>query len=234
MFGVITRRNSMLPHTTETLESIPLFPAHDRLAIHLHGDARNLVLETRSRLHEGICTRLSGESLLTCGGSVAEAKALGCHFDLLAKAWLPHACPQHGLAEFSSLKTSLMGVTIPGRGGDHHSIQDGRDQEVGADHWRYYTAKHGGREIGVDELAAMGDRLDEDVRYWTTRREHSVHCAWMLLRLAHAYTNGLRGDHMVRRYEHTRHCVHNLLGKAMYAPQQDEIATQGNVVFGSC
>ncbi|KAK0385267.1 hypothetical protein NLU13_7743 [Sarocladium strictum] len=171
-------------------------------------------------------TYLKDNRLLTCGESVAEAKGLGCHFDLLAKAWLPEACPRHGLAEFASLDTALMNINT--------SSADDGNHKTDMNHWRYYSAKHGGREISVDELAAMADHLSEDTRYWTTRREHSVHCAWMLLRLAYAYTNGLRGDHMVRSYEHARHCVHNLLDKSMYAPGQDEVATQGNVVFGTC
>lgn len=88
--------------------------------------------------------------------------------------------------------------------------------------------------MGLDELAALGDGAVDGARWWSTSREHSVHCAWILLRLAHAYTNGLRSDHLTRRYEHTSHCVHMLLKKSMHAPRLDDVVTVGNVVFGSC
>lgn len=112
----------------------------------------------------------TNNGLLTCGESVAEAKGMGRDFDLLAKAWLPAACPRHGLADFTtSVRTALMGI------GDPNGNDNGDKSEV--NQWRYYSAKHNGRGISIDELAAMADHLYNDTQYWTTRREHSVHCA---------------------------------------------------------
>ncbi|KAH8175180.1 hypothetical protein LIA77_03598 [Sarocladium implicatum] len=112
----------------------------------------------------------TNSGLLTCGESVAEAKGMGCDFDLLAKAWLPAACPRHGLADFTaSVRTALMGI------GNPNGNDNGDKSEV--NQWRYYSAKHNGRGISIDELAAMADHLHNDTQYWTTRREHSVHCA---------------------------------------------------------
>jgi hypothetical protein len=152
---------------------------------------------------------------LTCGTSVAEARTRNCHFDLLAKAWLPEPCSKHGLDEFI-----IAGAQLDGHAGNKT--------------WQYWESSDGGRGLDLEEVAAMGDGNKHGVMWWTTRREHSVHCAWMLLRMAHAYTHGLRGDHVVRKYSHARHCVHSLLNKSYYAPRQDEIAVHGNVVFGNC
>lgn len=147
----------------------------------------------------------------SCGSTVAEARSRDCHFDLLAKAWLPNECSRHGLDGFVEAGATLNNNTT----------------------WRYWASKGGGVEIEEKDLAAMGE-YSEDRRWWATRREHSMHCAWMLLRLAHAYTHGLQGDHLVRSYHHAEHCVNNLLKKSQFAPGQDEIATEGNIIFGDC
>ncbi len=147
----------------------------------------------------------------SCGSTVAEARLRNCQFDLLAKAWLPNECSRHGLDGFLAAGATLNNGTT----------------------WRYWTAKDGSVEIGQEDLSLMGDD-GKDRLWWATRREHSVHCAWMLLRLAHAYTHGLEGDQLVRNYHHAEHCVNNLLQKSYFAPGQDEIATKGNVIFGDC
>ena len=168
--------------------------------------------------HSDILSKPQDDAILTCGTTVAEAQARHCHFDLLAKAWLPDACSRHGLEEFIAAGTTF-------------------SNETSSRTWKYYAARKGSRkidrEVGLEELAAMAEHSEDD-KWLTTSREHSVHCAWMLLRLAHAYTHGLRGDHIVREYSHASHCVNLLLTKSYYAPNQDKISTLGNVIFGNC
>ncbi|PSR75473.1 hypothetical protein BD289DRAFT_379290, partial [Coniella lustricola] len=70
--------------------------------------------------------------------------------------------------------------------------------------------------------------------FWTSDREHITHCAWMLIRIAHAYKTGQRLDTNSDHFEHNQHYSLFLLRRALEAPGINEIRIRGNVIFGGC
>lgn len=141
-----------------------------------------------------------------CGTSLEEAKALGCEYDPLSVAWLPKGCPRDGTDEF---------VDFLGNGTK----------------WKYWLDKEGTQEIKTPhEMAHIG----KNGTYWTTQREHITHCAFMMLRVHRAMERGDgRGDMLVRKYAHSKHCLMYLV-KLARGENDDRITTSGNVGFGNC
>ncbi|CAG8951492.1 hypothetical protein HYFRA_00007408 [Hymenoscyphus fraxineus] len=141
-----------------------------------------------------------------CGTTLTEAKSLNCTFDPLSVAWLPPDCPRDGTSEF---------IDFLGNGTK----------------WKYWYDRAGTQEIGSPyELAHIG----ENGTYWTTQREHITHCAFMMLRVHRAMERGDgRGDMLVRKYEHSRHCLMYLVTLAR-GEDDERITTSGNVGFGDC
>ncbi|KAK2010901.1 hypothetical protein LZ32DRAFT_692928 [Colletotrichum eremochloae] len=144
---------------------------------------------------------------LSCGGSVDEARRAGCSFDSLAKAWLPEACPRYGLDEFEAAATA-------------------QNQS----RWRYWRDQAGREELSMEDLASLG----RNEKWWGTEREHLTHCAWLLVRKAHALADGSRVDKLTADFNHSKHCTMLLLWRALQAEGVDEMDTSGNVVFGGC
>ncbi|CAG8976560.1 hypothetical protein HYALB_00010202 [Hymenoscyphus albidus] len=141
-----------------------------------------------------------------CGTTLTEAKSLNCTFDPLSVAWLPPDCPRDGTSEF---------IDFLGNGTK----------------WKYWYDRAGTQEIGSPyELAHIG----ENGTYWTTQREHVTHCAFMMLRVHRAMEReDGRGDMLVRKYEHSRHCLMYLVTLAR-GENDERITTSGNVGFGDC
>lgn len=147
-----------------------------------------------------------------CGNTLEEARAAGCTFDILSKSWLRPECPRYGNEEY---------------------IAASKDYNIS--HWQYFTDPEGNTEFDHQKISFEVNNKPGETWSWAgTDREHMVHCAWIVLRLAHAYNKGDRVDTLSANFPHTKHCTLQLLHKAMLAPNIDEISTRGDIVFSSC
>lgn len=88
----------------------------------------------------------------------------------------------------------------------------------------------GQEKISVEDLASLG----ANDKWWGREREHLAHCAWLLVRKAHAVSEGSRVDKLTADFAHSKHCLTLLLRRALQADGVDSIDTRGNVVFGGC
>ncbi|KAG8168294.1 hypothetical protein KVR01_003983 [Diaporthe batatas] len=145
--------------------------------------------------------RLTPAPRLSCGNTTDEARSLGY-------------CSLHGGREFEEAGTLWQ-------------IQNGTFDSFYGEGWPYFRDAHGTQRLSHEEMAMLADDAPDGARWYSTAREHSTHCAWNLLRMAHAYSNGLRLDHLTRSYPHAKHCVQTLLEKALKAPEIDNIVTIG-------
>jgi hypothetical protein len=165
----------------------------------------------------------------TCGSSIAEAKAKGCQYDDLIKAWLPSACPRHGTKEFQASGAAWVASQL-------NSTLAVDLKETGS--WPYFNKLEKPVQMTPEEVAGLGDKSDSypgpGSTWFSSHREHLHHCAWVLKRLSNAYSRGLRADDQTRSYPHIDHCVNIMLAGSLQAPGVDEVITRGNVWFGSC
>jgi hypothetical protein len=143
-----------------------------------------------------------------CGKSIAEAKSLGCSFDILSKAWLPKGCSRLGSEEYLRDSWSW-----------NHTG------------WGIYVDRHQTRELTLEDLM---DFADSDLKWYGTEREHLVHCAWGLKRVLDGYVNGGRLDYTIQQLHHTTHCVDRLYMSAVKAPDLDVVLGKGNIRLGIC
>ncbi|KAJ5807418.1 hypothetical protein N7447_010874 [Penicillium robsamsonii] len=140
----------------------------------------------------------------TCGNSTEEAKRRGCTFDVLSMNWLPEQCARDETQEFIDYAVN--------------------------ETWVYYRDRHAEHPIeGADELSELGDKF-----WWSTQREHLVHCAFMILRLHKVLERGGKIDHLTGSFGHTKHCVMMLLEASKADPENDKVNTPGNIALGSC
>lgn len=145
-----------------------------------------------------------------CGRTVAEAKSLGCTFDLLSRSWLPKDCSRFGNEEF------IQGLrSFPG----NHTG------------WGIYRDREQTYELTMDEI---GEYAESGLKWYGTERQHLLHCAWMLKRVLNAYLNGKKVDGVTKEFLHTGHCVDTLHGSTIREADLDRISLRGNVRFGIC
>lgn len=150
-----------------------------------------------------------------CGASVADAKAKGCVWDELTKAWIPSQCPQFGLDEYK----------LEGMLANPHD---------NATSWPYYADQNGEVEVSLNVLAEDEAR-DPLEPVWTTSRQHLTHCAWSLKRVLWSYENGKGHYDKISRLHHVNHCVDTLLRRAVRLDDGvDLITTTAKVHFGWC
>ena len=139
---------------------------------------------------------------------MAQARARGCRYDPLSVQWLPKDCSLAQAAEFEA-------------------YPNGRRPD-----WAYWADA-----AGQEPIRDLSAKVDVG-GYWTTNREHLVHCAFMLIRLVDGLESGeLQAlDGMTRKAGHSRHCIRTLLEHTIEGKQQelDEVATWGRVLFGDC
>lgn len=173
-----------------------------------------LSLFTVTGLYTNLRLSLRPPNRLSCGRSIEEAKGKGCVFDTLSKAWLPPECPLYGLDEY--LEAGVMASNDTDRP------------------WPFYSDKEHKHEVSVEEMSHMAAAYKGGPEFRTSNREHVTHCAWMLARMAHAYSTGQRRDVNSDNFEHNKHCALYLLSRALDAPDIDEIGVRGNVIFGGC
>jgi hypothetical protein len=150
---------------------------------------------------------------LKCGNRIEEAEAAGCTFDLLSKTWLPGNCTRYGTEEYI------------------HAAAD-----INQTRWQYWEDGERARELDDQQLSLLSQRNETNERQlWaSTDREYLTHCAWMIIRLAHAQMTGDRVDTATTNFDQTKQCALAMLQKAMSAPNLDAIFTRGGISLGSC
>ncbi len=147
-----------------------------------------------------------------CGNSTAEARALGCTFDLLAFAWWPAAC----LEDHAELS---------------HTFDDWISSPERQRPWPFYYDPEGTRPVAtLDELSeAVG------VDIWTTPEYHVGHCS-LWWRLVHLSAEGrIAANLWAGEYHHTLHCSNMLMG--MRPGDFDKLGStrlKGGAVLGWC
>jgi hypothetical protein len=127
-----------------------------------------------------------------CGNSTAEAKAKGCHFDLLAYSWTPDECYDPVTdAEFFEWITRPERVLGPFPFFYHYNA----------------TQK-------VKNAEELGNA--PNTRIYTTREEHLAHCAHFLRRIHRSTQLPPGKTYLTERsagYEHSQHCSDEILGE---------------------
>ncbi|KAJ5090861.1 hypothetical protein N7532_009545 [Penicillium argentinense] len=152
------------------------------------------------------CLQTAPRTTLSCGNSTAEAESMGCIYDPLAACWMHRECPHDYSHEFST-------------------FNDGKP-------FVYYydeAAKH--RMKDYNEVGH-----NENGFYWTSVREHLVHCLYLLRRGHDVHMRGDRLDTMLGDIDHVDHCT-NFLADWLRRPDPalEHLGTQGKTnCFMSC
>jgi hypothetical protein len=69
-------------------------------------------------------------------------------------------------------------------------------------------------------VAGLAELNKNGVKWWSTHRKHLVHCSWILLRMANAFTLDLgRVDLIAGSISHTEHYIRQLLLAGFEAPR---------------
>ncbi|KAF9888832.1 hypothetical protein FE257_008201 [Aspergillus nanangensis] len=140
----------------------------------------------------------------TCGSSTEEARKRGCTFDILSMNWLPSQCARDQTEEFIGYATN--------------------------ETWVYYRDRHAKSLIeNSEELSELDSQF-----WWSTQREHMVHCAFMIMRLHKVLERDGRIDRLTGSFSHTKHCLMMLLDASKADPANDVVNTPGNIALGSC
>jgi len=201
----------IISHSSRRRSISQCFPSFTQILIL----ALSISLVTFVGLYISLQLKLRPQNRLDCGRTIEEAHAKGCIFDTLSKAWLPSACPFYGLDEYMAAGIAASNNT---------------DKP-----WPFYRDKEHTQEISIREMSHMAAARKADIQeFQTSNREHVTHCAWMLVRMAHAYKFAERRDLNVDSFEHNKHCALFLLSRSLEAPGNDDIAVRGNVIFGGC
>ncbi|EPE33498.1 hypothetical protein GLAREA_06511 [Glarea lozoyensis ATCC 20868] len=91
--------------------------------------------------------------------------------------------------------------------------------------WPYYTDQNGTHQMSLYELAHKG-------YYWSSTREHLVHCSFMLKRGHDVMARGDRLDGLVGSLEHANHCAQYLMENLGLPDEElDKIRTYGTIGF---
>ncbi|KAK5655851.1 hypothetical protein OQA88_5390 [Cercophora sp. LCS_1] len=150
-----------------------------------------------------------------CGSSVKEAKAKGCWWDELTKAWLPAECPDYGIEEYKA----------------QGMIFNPLDNAIS---WPYYIDQEGTRDVNLIVVSSDEERDPNEV-VWTTSRQHLTHCAYSLKRVVWAYQNGKGQYGKAAALHHVNHCIDTLFRRAVRLDDGvDLITTTVRVNFGWC
>ncbi|KAE8313936.1 hypothetical protein BDV41DRAFT_576358 [Aspergillus transmontanensis] len=152
------------------------------------------------------CLPTAPRTRLSCGNSTEEAEALGCTYDPLSACWLHQECPHDYVKEFTEFNNGKPFI--------------------------YYYDKERTRQM--KDYNEVGRNVNGF--YWTSNREHLVHCLYLLRRAHDVHMRGDRLDTMLVDIEHTDHCT-NMLANWLRRPDPalDELGTQGQThCFMSC
>ncbi|KAH8821803.1 hypothetical protein F5884DRAFT_769089 [Xylogone sp. PMI_703] len=94
--------------------------------------------------------------------------------------------------------------------------------------WPYWKDQRGTQQMTLYELAHNG-------YYWSSTREHLVHCSFILKRGHDVMSRGDRMDGLVGKLEHANHCAQFLM-ENLGVPEKDldRIRTYGTIGFLTC
>ncbi|OCL09205.1 hypothetical protein AOQ84DRAFT_291709 [Glonium stellatum] len=98
------------------------------------------------------------------------------------------------------------------------------------DQWSFYFEQEARTVIPNISVLVDENRAD----WYTTEGEHLTHCAFILLRMAHALFSGDRIDRVTSKYHHAVHCTSYLLNATKWSPNWNVITSRGNSLFGWC
>ncbi|KAI8633836.1 hypothetical protein F5Y19DRAFT_471091 [Xylariaceae sp. FL1651] len=116
-----------------------------------------------------------------CGGSIAEARELGCQYDTLASAWLPQHCIDKELtAEFDLSGDGPNGT------------------------WQYWADVAHQRELTLDQLAALAEV--PDAVYFTSSRWHVIHCLFYWRKQMRQPSTRVTIEPRYNHEGHVKHC----------------------------
>lgn len=152
------------------------------------------------------CLPTAPRTTLSCGNSTAEAEAMGCTYDPLSACWLHRECPHDYSHEFAT-------------------FNDGKPFIY------YYDESATHRMKDYNEVGHNANGF-----YWTSVREHLVHCLYLLRRGHDVHMRGDRLDSMLSDIEHVDHCT-NFLANYLRRPDPflEHLGTQGKTnCFMSC
>ncbi|KAJ5811899.1 hypothetical protein N7474_008200 [Penicillium riverlandense] len=152
------------------------------------------------------CLPATPRTLLSCGNSTAEAEALGCTYDPLSACWLHRDCPHDYSDVFSHFNNGKPFI--------------------------YYYDEAATRQMkDYNEVGHNANGF-----YWTSVREHLVHCLYLLRRGHDVHMRGDRLDSMLADIDHVDHCT-NFLANWLRRPDPalEHLGTQGKTdCFMSC
>lgn len=152
------------------------------------------------------CLPTAPRTTLSCGNSTAEAEEKGCTYDPLSACWLHQECPRDYSDVFAT-------------------FNDGKP-------FIYYYDEAATHQM--KDYAEVGH--NENGYYWTSVREHLVHCLYLLRRGHDVHMRGDRLDSMLADIDHVDHCT-NFLANWLRRPDPslEHLGTQGKTdCFMSC
>lgn len=153
------------------------------------------------------CLPTTPRTTLSCGNTTGEAESLGCKYDPLSACWLHQDCPHDYSKEFETFN-------------------------AGKPFIYYYDEAMTRQMKDYDEVGHNTQGF-----YWTSLREHLVHCLYLLRRGHDVHMRGDRLDDMLAKMEHVDHCT-NFLANWFRRPDPAldyPVGTQGTTnCFMSC
>ncbi|KAI1172135.1 hypothetical protein F4777DRAFT_582258 [Nemania sp. FL0916] len=121
-----------------------------------------------------------------CGSTPAEARALGCSYDILSTTWWPAACEDQVTSrEFEEWLRSPKRVRP----------------------WPFYRDQNGTQHL--ETLEAVSEMAGQDI--WTTQEFHAGHCMLWWKRLHKSMEVRIATNIWAGKYDHTAHCSKLLL-----------------------
>jgi hypothetical protein len=152
------------------------------------GSSASLMSNTDSGHLNGGAPAVQGPFVETsqCGNTTAEARALGCSYDLLSATWWPAACEDQSTArEFEEWLRSPKRVRP----------------------WPFYRDKNGTQHL--ETLEELSEMAGKDI--WTTQEFHTGHCMLWWKRLHKSMEGRIATNIWAGEYHHTAHCSSLLL-----------------------
>lgn len=126
----------------------------------------------------------TGSELGSCGSSIAEARAAGCHYDPMSSAWFSHACWEPHVDMIEEWK--------------------------GLADWHFFTDVDMRAE---DEVSLQSVYNGDHLTLFTPSKYHKVHCSYMWRKTHAILTKRLPIDDNTLNVPHMKHCQRVLLNE---------------------
>ncbi|KUL81628.1 hypothetical protein ZTR_10600 [Talaromyces verruculosus] len=146
------------------------------------------------------------ESELHCGNSSAEARALGCVFDLLTNNWMPQYCAD------------------PYTDNEYRTWVTDDSRQLGS--WAFFYDDKAERQVATEE--ELSDLVGKHV--WTTTENHLAHCVFLARRM-HRLVTGEIAAVAHNTFAHTMHCTEAILTAIQAVGEQSGATTRIGSTF---